>query len=84
MSENDSNSSQPAIDPLFRDLFASLPDGVLVVEQAGVIRYANPAAQQLFSKTEYELIGAPLGIPIKRDGQPEIELPGIGDVPKFV
>jgi len=80
MSANDSNTPS---DAWFRELIARLPDGVLVADQAGMIRYANPAAQQLFRKSESELIGAPLGISIELGEQPEIELPGTEGVPRF-
>ncbi len=78
MSTHDPTPSSPA-DDSFRDLIARLPDGVLVVDQTGVIRYANPAAQRLFRKTESELVGAPLGISIKQGDQTEMELPGVED-----
>lgn len=83
MCANDSSSSDPAFNALLGDLIANLPDGVLVVDKAGVIRYANPVAQQLFSKTEAELIGTSLGIPIKLGEQLEIELPGLDGAVKF-
>lgn len=83
MCANDSSSSDPAFNALLGDLIANLPDGVLVVDKAGVIRYANPVAQQLFSKTEAELIGTSLGIPIKLGKQPEIKLPGLDGAVKF-
>lgn len=76
MSTHDSDTPPPAGDNSFHDLFVRLPDGVLVVDQAGVIRYANPAAQQLFRKAESELIGTSLGISIKEGDQTEMELPG--------
>lgn len=82
MSTDDSNTPSLGGDACFRDLIACLPDGVLVVDQAGMIRYANPAAQQLFSKSESELIDTPLGISIKLGDQPEIELPGTAG-PRF-
>lgn len=83
MSADDSNSPAPTGDSWFCDLIARLPDGVLVVDQAGMIRYANPAAQHLFKKTESELIGAPLGISIKPGDQPEMELPGMVGAARF-
>jgi hypothetical protein len=34
-----------------------LPDGVIVVDDAGVIRVVNPAAELMFGYTEGELVG---------------------------
>jgi two-component sensor histidine kinase len=42
----------------------SCVDGIMVVDAAGIIRYANPAAQQLFDRTWEELLGKPFGSPV--------------------
>lgn len=83
MSADGSNSTTTSGDSLFRDLIARLPDGVLVVDQTGMIRYANLAAQQLYKRAESELIGTPLGITIKLGEQPEMELPGVVGAARF-
>lgn len=42
----------------------ALPDGVLVVDAAGVVRFANAAAARLLGRDAPDLVGAPLGFPV--------------------
>ncbi|HEX5972485.1 MAG TPA: ATP-binding protein [Gemmatimonadaceae bacterium] len=51
-----------------------MPDGVLVVDHAGTIRFANPAAAELFGRTARDLDGQPLGFPVLVGESAEIEL----------
>jgi signal transduction histidine kinase len=51
-----------------------MPDGVLVVDHAGTIRFANPAGAQLFGRTARDLAGQPLGFPVLVGESAEIEL----------
>jgi signal transduction histidine kinase len=51
-----------------------MPDGVLVVDHAGSIRFANPAAGELFGRTARDLDGQPLGFPVLVGESAEIEL----------
>ena len=51
-----------------------MPDGVLVVDHAGAIRFANPAAAQLFGRNARDLAGQPLGFPVLVGESAEIEL----------
>ena len=44
-----------------REIIARLPDGIIVVDGAGAIRFANPAAEALFGRPAAELVGAPFG-----------------------
>ena len=39
-------------------------DAVLELDAEGVVRYANPAAAQLFGRSVQQLVGVPLGIPL--------------------
>jgi PAS domain S-box-containing protein len=50
----------PGIDDaaIFRALFAASPDGLVLVDDAGVIRLANPTAEQLLGYSREELVGA--------------------------
>ena len=43
---------------IFRALFAASPDGLVLVDDAGVIRLANPTAEQLLGYSREELVGA--------------------------
>lgn len=46
--------------PGYRELFAAAPDGILVVDAAGRVRDANPAAEQLFRLDREELVDSPV------------------------
>lgn len=47
----------------FRDLVAALPDGVVVVDNAGKVRLVNPAAEVLLGRPGRDLVGRPFDIP---------------------
>ena len=51
-----------------------MPDGIVIASLDGHIRFANPAAQQLFGRSEAALIGADLGIPLTLGKAVEMEL----------
>ncbi len=44
-------------------LLTTTPDGLLVVDMVGYIRYANPAAHELFGRKPGALSGEPFGLP---------------------
>jgi PAS domain S-box-containing protein len=44
----------------FRDLIESSPDGVLAVDQQGLIRMANGQAEELFGYSRTDLVGRPV------------------------
>ena len=50
------------LDPsaVFRALFAASPDGLLLVDDQGLIRLANPTVTQLLGYAHEDLIGAPV------------------------
>jgi PleD family two-component response regulator len=41
-----------------------IKDGILIVDEAGVVRFANPAAAQMFDRPLSDLINHELGLPI--------------------
>ncbi|MDM0065056.1 PAS domain S-box protein [Variovorax sp. J31P207] len=45
---------------VFRSLFLAYPDALLLIDEQGVIRLANPAALELLGHAETELIGLPV------------------------
>lgn len=57
-----------------RLLIERMPDGIVVVDEAGVIRFANPAAQRLFGRTAEELVGGAFGFPVTGGETTEVEL----------
>ncbi|MCA9516182.1 MAG: EAL domain-containing protein [Myxococcales bacterium] len=55
----------------YRALLEHCPDGVVIVDGAGVVVFANPAATRAF---ERELVGSELGIPLVGDDVTELAL----------
>lgn len=46
-----------------RLLLDALPDAILVIDHSGRVRYANPAAHELFGRPSEDLMGRMLGMP---------------------
>lgn len=69
--ETESRSSQATA---LRAIIERLPDGIVVVDQLGVIRFANPAAERLFDRTVAELIGTEFGFPVVVGETTEIDI----------
>lgn len=65
-----------------RPIIESLADGVVVVDGRGDIRFANPAAGQLFNRAPQDLIGTSFGTPVVAGETTEMEIVrrGGGDV----
>ncbi|HEX6038182.1 ATP-binding protein [Longimicrobium sp.] len=61
-------------DARLRTLLERLPDGVLLLDAGGAVRYANPAAQALFGREAGELEGALLGLPLVPGETTEIDV----------
>jgi signal transduction histidine kinase len=57
-----------------RGIIERLPDGIVVVDGDGNIRFANPAAERLFGRTAKELIGNPFGFPVIVGETTEIDI----------
>lgn len=55
-------------------LMQSSPDGLLALDMAGRIEFANAAALRLFGRPRDELVGGALGIPVGTDETGEIEI----------
>ena len=47
----------------FRELVATLPDGVVVLDPEGNIRFVNPAGESLLGRPGRDLVGSPFDIP---------------------
>jgi signal transduction histidine kinase len=57
-------SSRSTSAELLAKLLTSTPDGLLVVDAEGIVRYANPAAGELFQRASPgSLTGQPFGLP---------------------
>jgi PAS domain S-box-containing protein len=55
-------------------LLDSSVDGIIVIDQEDVIRFANPAVETLFGKRAETLIGQAFGYPIAPEGGTELDL----------
>jgi PAS domain S-box-containing protein len=51
-----------------------ISDGILIIDQEGIIRWANPAAASLFNRSRNNLIGIQLGYPLVNQETTEIEI----------
>jgi signal transduction histidine kinase len=56
-------------------LVAEAQDGILVLDEHQTIRFANPAARQLFPVGSDELVGCPFGYPAMSDEAAELDIP---------
>ena len=59
---------------LIRAIVECVADGVLVVDDTGCIRFANPAAVELFGRDMKALVGTEFGFPIVAGATTEIEI----------
>jgi signal transduction histidine kinase len=57
-----------------QSIIEQLADGILIVGIDGVIRFANPAAEELFARSAKHLVGTELGFPIVCGRSFEIEV----------
>jgi PAS domain-containing protein len=57
-----------------RAIVERMADGVVVVSDDGLIRFANPAAERLFGRPAAALCGQPFGLPMVGDESTEVEL----------
>jgi signal transduction histidine kinase len=70
----DRRKAMPADRESLHRLLANLPDGVLLLDQEGRVRFANPAAEALFGYGPATMLGNLLGFPVIA-GVTEIEIP---------
>jgi len=65
-----------------RSIVERLADGIVIVDATGAIRFANPAAEKLFGRTNRELVGSSLGFPVLVGESTEVDVvrPGDGSV----
>jgi signal transduction histidine kinase len=63
-----------AVDPV-RAIVEHLADGIVIVDDGGIVRFANPRAAALLGRSRAELVGHAFGIPIPAGGLREVELP---------
>jgi diguanylate cyclase (GGDEF)-like protein len=71
----------PAAGALFRSLVNNSADGMVLVDDRGVVRFANPAARALFAGREADLVGSAFGFRLAAGARVEVELLGAGGTP---
>ena len=64
----------------FRDIIERNADAIIVVDQDGVIRFANSRACQLFDRSDEVLVGSSFGFPVVAGETTELDLPNNGSV----
>jgi len=62
----------------FRKIIELNPDGMLLVDQDGIVVFCNPAAEALFGKPSGALLGQPLGFPLTTERPIQLTLPAGG------
>ena len=72
--ESDSHDPQPEEYSEFRDITDANPDGVVIVNSAGQILFANPSAAQLFGRSAQELKGTVFGYPVMAADRTELTI----------
>ncbi len=63
----------------FRRIVERNPDAMLVIDESGVIRFANPAASELFQMANDELVDHPFGYPVVAGDYAEVQIVGRPD-----
>ena len=66
MSDSSARGAGPSSEALrpFEAIVTRVADGVVVVDTDGVVRFVNPAAEQLLARSAAELLGTNLGRPV--------------------
>ena len=57
-----------------RKVIVGSPDGIVIVDKNGFVRFVNPAAESLFGRQAEELLGGTFGFPIVLDKAAEIDV----------
>src|SRR5687768_9173741 len=57
-----------------RAIIERLPDGIVIVDGHGTIRFANPSAERLFDRSADDLVGTSFGFPCVVGETTEIDI----------
>jgi len=58
----------------FRNIVERSSDGIIVVDQGGIVRFVNPAAKVIFQRETEELIGELFGFPVVAETAVELDI----------
>ena len=62
-------------DRQLQKLIAENADGIIVVDEQGIVKFVNPAANELLGKSSAELIGQAFGFPVVNGDFLEVDIP---------
>jgi signal transduction histidine kinase len=68
----------------FRDVIERNADAIVVVDQEGVVQFANVVAAELFGRARSDLVGSPFGFPMTVGESTEVDVVRNGDPPRAV
>src|SRR5438270_8731793 len=71
ITETESRTAQASS---LKAIIERLPDGIVVVDKQGTIRFANPAAERLFDRPAEDLVGTGFGFPVVVGETTEIDI----------
>src|SRR5437016_1094735 len=71
ITETESRTTQASS---LRAIIERLPDGIVIVDRQGMIRFANPAAERLFDRSAEDLVGTSFGFPLLVGETTEIDI----------
>ena len=57
-----------------RKIIETNADGMIVVDQKGIVRFVNQATVNLFGRNEEQLLGKPCGFPVEADKKTELNI----------
>ncbi len=68
--------SSSLTDDRFRLIIQKSTDAIIIVDASGIVRYLNPAGEELFERPESEFVGKIFGYPLAPGESAEIEILG--------
>ena len=69
-----SSTENATADSQLKNIITRNADGIMVIDRQGNIRFANPAAEEMFGRPASALEGQPFGYPIAAESAAEVEL----------
>ncbi|HEX8692232.1 MAG TPA: ATP-binding protein [Longimicrobium sp.] len=66
--------ARPDAEERLRLIIERLPDGIVIVGDDGLVRFANPAAERLFGRHARELVGEQFGFPVVAGETAELDV----------
>lgn len=57
-----------------RAIIEQNPDGIIIVNQSGMVRFVNPAAEKILHSNKEDLLDQPFSMPISKDGTAELTI----------